>query len=261
MLRDPEFGPVRLRAFGTYVTRVVDPAKFIREIAGTDGHFTTDEITDQLRNMLVARFADLLGESKIPVLDLAANYDELSEFAAKKLSPEFDTYGLDLTKFLVENISLPEAVERALDKRTSMGMVGNLQAYTQFQTAEAIEAAAKNTSGLAGGGMALGMGFGMAQTTGQAMNPPAPQAAPPAATPPPIPSAPRHFLVIGGKREGPFDMATLTAKARDGELTRETLAWREGMAQWAPAGEVKELAGAFAAVPPPVPPPPPPESS
>ena len=126
MLRDPEFGPIRLRAFGTYAVKVVDAGKFIREIAGTQAHFTTEEVSEQLRNLVVTRFTDALGESKIPILDLAANYDELSKFISAKINPEFGEYGLEVTKFLVENISLPPEVETAMDKRSSMGIIGNL---------------------------------------------------------------------------------------------------------------------------------------
>ena len=148
MLRDPEFGSVRLRAFGTYALRVTDAAVFIREIVGTDGHFTTDEITDQLRNIVVSRFADALGEAKVPVLDLAANYNELGDSIREKIQPEFTEYGLSLTKLLVENISLPPVVEEALDKRTSMGVIGDMNRFTQFQTAEAIKDAANNPGGI-----------------------------------------------------------------------------------------------------------------
>jgi membrane protease subunit (stomatin/prohibitin family) len=106
MLRDAEFGPIRLRAFGTYAIKVIDAAKFIREITGTQAHFTTEEVTEQLRNLIVTRFTDAIGESKIPALDLAANYDELSTFITGKINPEFGEYGLSVTKFLVENVSL-----------------------------------------------------------------------------------------------------------------------------------------------------------
>ncbi len=123
MLRDPEFSAVRLRAFGTYSMRISDPVRFLQEIAGTDGYFTTEEITDQLRNMIVSRFSSALGESNIPILDLAANYDDLGEYITAVISPEFKEYGLGLTKLLVENISLPEEVEKALDKKTSMELL------------------------------------------------------------------------------------------------------------------------------------------
>ncbi len=254
-LRDPEFGPVRLRAFGTYTIKVQDSGAFIREIVGTDGHFTTDEVTDQLRNMIVSRFADIIGESKIPVLDLAANYDELGEFVSTKIGPEFGNYGLEVTKMLVENISLPEAVEEALDKRSSMGIIGDLHKYTQFQTANAMEEAAKNPGGMAAGGMGMGMGFAMANQMGQSMQP-AGQPQPPQAaqTPPPIPAAKAWHLAIGGQQYGPFQVEALQPYIQNGQLTAETLVWSQGMAQWAPAGQVTELASLFGSTPPPLPP-------
>ena len=270
MLRDPEFGPVRLRTFGTYAIKVSDPAALIRELVGTDARFATDEITDQLRNMIVSRFTDILGESKIPILDLAANYDELGQFVTNRIQAEFTTYGLELTKLLVENISLPPAVEEALDKRSSMGVIGDLKKYAQFQAAEAMRDAAQNPTGMAGGGMGMGMGFAMANQMGQAMmpnvapgqQPNAAAAASPAggqgagqAAPPPLPGAALAFFVaINNQQAGPFDMNTLQQKAASGELKRESLVWSQGMANWTAAGEVGELQNLFANTPPPLPP-------
>lgn len=251
-LRDAEFGPVRLRAFGTYVIKVTDPGKFIQEIVGTDGHFTTDEITDQLRNLIVARFADIVGESKIPVLDLAANYDELGQFVTDKISADFANYGLEVTKMLVENISLPEAVEKALDQRSSMGVIGDLHKYTQFQAANALEEAAKNPGGTAAGGMGMGMGFAMANQMGQAMNTPAQPAQAPG--PPPLPGKSSYHIAINGQQSGPFDLGTLKQQVQSGRLTRDTLVWCQGMANWQAAGQVAELKSLFASVPPPLPP-------
>lgn len=253
MLRDAEFGPIRLRAFGTYVIRVSDPAKFVKEIVGTDGRFTTDEITNQLRNMIVSRFADILGESKIPALDLAANYDELGNFITQRIQPEYANYGLELTKLLVENISLPPAVEEALDKRTSMGVIGDLSKYTQFQTAEAMEKAAENPSGMAGGGMAMGMGFAMAGQMAGAQ--PQPQAVAPGAAPPPLPQAAAFYVAIDNQQRGPFDMNTLRSLIDAGQLKPETLIWSQGMANWAPAQQAPALAALFQQnTPPPLPP-------
>jgi len=258
MLRDPEFGPVRLRAFRTYAIRVADPGKLIREIAGTDAHFTTEEITNQLRNMIVSRFADILGESKIPVLDLAANYDEFGQFVRDKIAPAYEAYGLELTKMLVENISLPPAVEEALDKRSSMGVIGNLQAYTQMQAADAMRDAASNTGaagGMASGGMGMGMGFAMAKQLGQAMNQPVQNVGP--GVPPPIPQTVQFFVVVNGQQTGPHGRPQLQQQIRTGQLTAESLVWKQGMAVWTAAGQVPELAGLFGAAPPPVPPTPP----
>jgi membrane protease subunit (stomatin/prohibitin family) len=251
MLRDAEFGPVRLRAFGTYEARVQDAGTFLKQIVGTDARFTTDEIVDQLRNLIVSRFADIVGEAKIPVLDLAANYEELGNFLTARIRPDFEGYGLELTKLLVENVSLPEEVEKVLDKRTSMGVIGNLAAYTQFQTAEALEAAAKNPSGMAGGGMAMGAGFAMANQMGHTMAQGAQQVGP--ATPPPLPAAVQYFAAINGQQAGPFDLGAFQQRVGAGEITRDTLVWKQGLGDWVRAGDVAELAKVFASVPPPMP--------
>lgn len=175
MMRDTDFGMVRLRAFGIYSIRVADPRAFIKEVAGTNGHFVTEDIEGQLKRTLVSGFSDALAESKIAALDLASNYDELGKFVRSKLSDEFKSYGLDLTKYLIENISLPQEVEAAMDKRTSMGVIGDVGRYTQFQAADAMRDAAQNTSGGAGTGAGLGAGFAignaMAGAMTNAMNP------------------------------------------------------------------------------------------
>ncbi|MBL1217654.1 MAG: SPFH domain-containing protein [Planctomycetes bacterium] len=258
MLRDPEFGPVRLRAFGSYTIRVNKPGTFIKEVVGTESEFTTDEITDQLRNLVVARFSDLLGESKIPVLDLAANYDELGDFSTQRLGTAFGDYGLEVLQLTVENISLPPAVEEALDKRSSMGIIGNMQQYMQYQAAEAIEDAANNEgggSGLAAGGLGAGLGIAFGQQMANSMGPAQPGASP-TGSPPPIPgaAAPAFFVAVNGQQTGPFDMTTLKTQVQAGRVTRETLVWKAGMAQWTAAGSVAELAPLFESVPPPLPP-------
>src|SRR5436190_10963901 len=169
MLRDPEFGPVRLRAFGSFAVKVGDVPTLLRNLVSTDSRFSVDDIGEQLRDLLVARFADALGESKIPVLDLAANQDDLGKLLITRIQPDFDTFGLKLVNLLVENISLPPEVEQALDERTKMGVIGDLNRYTQFKTANAIGDAAKNPGGMAGMGMGVGAGMAMGQQMSQAM--------------------------------------------------------------------------------------------
>ncbi len=252
IVRDPEFGPVRLRAYGTYVIRIVDPAVFLTEIVGTDGRFTTDEITNQLRNLIVTRFSSVVASSGIPLLDLAANYDQLGKFVTGRIAPEFANYGLELTKLLVENVSLPPAVEEALDKRTSMGIVGDLTRYTQFQAAEAMRAAAENPSSDAGAGIGMGMGFAMARQMGEAMAGGATAAQSTPATPPPVPQEKAYYVARGGKPAGPFPLSELRRQAQAGELTQASLVWTEGMAEWAAAGSQPDLAALFGG-PPPVP--------
>ena len=250
--RDAEFGPVRLRAFGTYAIRIKDPSVFLREVVGTDGHFTVDEISDQLRNIIVARFGTIVAGSGIPVLDLAANYDQLGQFVQGRIAPEFANYGLELATILVENVSLPPEVEQAMDRRTSMGVVGDLSKYAQFQAAEAMRAAASNP-GAAGQaiGMMVGMGVGQ-QASPWGARPAEPAAAPPPA-PPPVPSGPTYHVAVDGKPTGPFGADQLRAQAASGALSRASLVWAEGMAGWQAAGEVTDLAPLFTAVPPPIP--------
>ncbi|NLL29149.1 MAG: SPFH domain-containing protein [Bacteroidales bacterium] len=251
MMRDAEFGMVRLRAFGNYTFRVGDPAKFIKEIAGTDGSFTSEEIEGQIRDIIITRFTDYVAEAKIPVLDLASNYNELSKGIQEHIKPEVAEYGINITKFLIENISLPPEVEAMIDKRSSMGIVGDLNQFTKFQTANAIEAAANNPSGDAGAGMGMGMGFAMANQMAQSLNQ---QPASQQQTPPPMPPAIQYFVAVNGQQTGPFTLQVLQQMVNEGKLNKETLVWTNGMPAWAPAGTVDALAAIFQSTPPPMPP-------
>lgn len=253
MMRDPEFGPIRIRAFGNYAMKIADPMKFIKEIVGTDGNFTTDGISDQLRNIVITRFTDAIGESKIPVLDMASNYNEISKFCEDKLKPEFLEYGIDLTKFLVSSIALPENVEKALDSRSSMGIIGDLNKYTQFQAAQSMETAAGNPAGGgAGAGMGMGMGFGMANMMINTMNQPTQQVGG-APVPPPIPGVVKYFVAVNGQQTGPYDLENLKQMVLQNQFTRESLVWKEGLAAWAAAGNLPDLSSVFGSVPPPIP--------
>ena len=159
MLRDADFGIVQLRAFGAYSLRVADPAEFIKEIAGTNAQFQTEDIDVQLKRAIVTEFSDALGELKIPALELAAQYKEIGETIRGKINEEFKGYGLEVTKFYVENVSVPEEVQAAINKRSSMGALGDAQTYMQFQAADALRDAAQNEGGGAGLGAGLGAGF------------------------------------------------------------------------------------------------------
>jgi membrane protease subunit (stomatin/prohibitin family) len=255
MLRDAEFGPVRLRAFGTYAMKVTDAKALIKEIAGTSGRLTIENLTEQIRNFIVSRFAEALGEAKIPALDLAANYSEIGGALATAIQPSVAPFGITLTTLLIENISLPPEVEQALDARTKMGVLGDLNRYTQFQTAEAIRDAANNPGGLAGAGMGAGLGIGMGQQMANSIA--APQAAQshtPAPPVPPVQQGLTFYVAIQGAQAGPFDLATIASKVSQGEINRDTLVWRAGMAGWTAASGVSELAGALSSLPPPLPP-------
>lgn len=253
MMRDPEFGVVRLRSFGTYGLRVADPGRLLTQLVSTNPTFSVDNIKDQIRNIIVSRFADILGESKIPVLDLAANYNELGDFILKQIQPEMLDFGLEVTNMMVENISLPPKVEETLDKRTNMGILGDLSAYTQYQAAESMEAAAKNPGGEASAGIGMGMGFAMANQMAGSMNRQTRQQTGPVVAPA-LPNQVAFHVAIDGQVAGPFDMAGLKQLVQSGKLVRETLVWQEGMDNWTAAGQVAELKNLFASVPPPLPP-------
>ncbi len=163
MMRDAEFGMVRLRAHGIYSFRVSDPVAFLKEVFGTSAYMTVEGVEGQVKRTLVSGLSDAIAQSKIPALDLAANYDELSQYALQMLAPRIESLGLKLESFVIENISLPQEVEQAMDRRTSMGVVGDLNKYTQFQAAEAMREAANNQGGTAGMGAGMGAGMMMAQ--------------------------------------------------------------------------------------------------
>jgi membrane protease subunit (stomatin/prohibitin family) len=264
IVRDSEFGMVRLRAFGAYAVRVTDASKLLRELVGTDPQFRTEEVQEYLRQMIVSRLGPALATSGVPVLDMAANQGVIGARVAGILSEDLANVGLTIPTFLIENISLPPEVEAALDKRSQLGILGgNLQQYTQLQAANAIEDAAKNPGGGAGGGIGLGMGMAIGQQMAQQMGAagqqaPAQTAAPaggaPAApdAPPPLPAP--WFLGVNGQQQGPFDTAGLAAAVTSGALTASTLVWRAGMAAWTPASQVPEIASLLGSAPPPLPP-------
>jgi membrane protease subunit (stomatin/prohibitin family) len=256
--RDPEFGPVRIRAFGTYSVRVSDPARFLTEIVGTDGEFTMDEISFQVRNIIVQEFSRIVAGSGIPVLDMAANTADLGKLIATEIAPTLESYGLTIPELYIENISLPPAVEAVLDKRTSIGIAGDLGKYTQFSAAEAMTAAANNP---AGGGMAAGLGAGMGLAMASQMAQPghpgpwgaAPQPAARAPVPPPPPVEQLWHIAENGKTKGPYSRAAMGRMAGDGSLTRETHVWAAGQDSWLRAEDVRVLAQLFTVLPPPPP--------
>jgi len=161
MMRDTDFGVVRLRAYGTYDFRVVDVPRFLKEVAGTDHHFRLDEFTDVMRSRLVSVFSDALASSKIPALDVASRYGELGEALLPLINPVLaEKYGLQMSTFVVENVSVPPEVEQAIDTRSSMAAVGNLNDYVKYQMGQGFE---KGTSGAAGVGAEMAIGMAMAQ--------------------------------------------------------------------------------------------------
>lgn len=168
-IRDKDFGLVRLRAFGIYAYHLVDPKLFYQKVSGTRETYTREELEGQLRNTLVAGLSDLFGESGVPFIDMAANQDEFGQAMLQKAQPMFAEYGLALDSLVVQNVSLPEELQKVLDQKIGINMIGDLQRYTQYQVANSIPDAAKNEGGLAAMGVGLGAGVGFGQVVGQAM--------------------------------------------------------------------------------------------
>ncbi|PIC80944.1 hypothetical protein CSV75_03965 [Sporosarcina sp. P18a] len=170
MMRDPDFGMIRLRGYGIYSYRVSDPTVFLRELFGTNSSYDTNSVEGHLKKMIISGLSDLFAESQIPALDLSMHYDELSEKGKEKMMSRFAAFGFEITSLYIENLSLPKEVEEAMDKRTSMGVLGNMQQYQQYQVAEAMRDAAQNEGGMAGAGVGMGAGMGMGQVMANAMN-------------------------------------------------------------------------------------------
>jgi excisionase family DNA binding protein len=225
MLRDADFGIVRARAYGTFDFRVVEAKRFLKEVAGTDDHFRLDEFADTMRSRIVSVFTDALASAKIPVLDVAARYQDLGESLLPLINPAVtDKYGIEIASFTVENVSVPPEVEQAIDKRSSMAAIGNLNDYVKFQMAESM------TKGGEGGGMAstaagLGAGLAMGQQMMAAMNNPqsTPAAVPATAGPLPELLGPAEVAKILGVSE-----ADVQSALEKGDLKGKRIgtAWR-----------------------------------
>lgn len=184
LLRDPDFGVVRVRAYGTYDFHVVDPKLFLKEVSGTDAHFRLDEFADTMRSRIVSVFSEAVATAKVPVLDVAARYQELGAALLPVINPAVTAkYGLEIPSFIVENVSVPPEVEQAIDKRSSMAAVGNLNDYVKYQMGQGMgtgEAGTASSAAQLGAGLALGQQMAQAFSSNQ----------PPQPAPPVIPSAP-----------------------------------------------------------------------
>ena len=247
IVRDSEFDMVRLRAFGTYEFRVIDPAKFIKEVSGTDGHFTTEEIEERLASLIVTKLAVALGEDKRSILDLAASYDTFANFIKEKVQKDFEDYGLRLEQVLVENISLPQEVEKAIDKRSSRAATGNLDEHLKYQTAESLTKEGSSASEMASIGAGIAMANEISKSFGNSN-----ASSSSGATPPPPPSAKPYYIVKDGKANGPHKLSDIQKMIEYGQLNENSFIWQEGMDGWE---KLKDVLGDLLKdnTPPPVP--------
>ena len=259
ILNDDRFGFVEIRAFGTYAFKINDAGKFIKDVVGTDGTFTSFEINEHLKSLISTRFTDTIGEANLPIELYAANTNELSDTCQEVMNPEFNSVGISLEKFYIENVSMPEELKKEIFEYSRLNKL-DLDKLTKFKAAKAIEAAAKNESGVAGAGMGMGMGFAMAQQMGgmfggQQQTQGAPQANPPAATntPPPLPQQAAYFYAVNGQQLGPATVAELTRLYASKTITADSLVWKQGMPNWAALNTVAELQTILGSTPPPLP--------
>lgn len=248
---DDRFGMIELRAFGTYAFRVTDGGKFIKEIVGVDALYTSEDIAGQLRSTVATRFTNAAASGGIAIEQFAANLDSLSETVKEKLNTDFDNYGLQITNFLVENVSMPEDVKKEIFEYSRLNKI-DMQKLAQFKAANSIETAAAN-EGIAGMGAGIGVGVGvgnmMAQTMNQAT---ANMGANNNGTPPPLATSVQYYTGIDGKQSGPYDAAQIQQMIQSGAIKRETLMWKNGMAAWAAADTIGDLQPYFTNVPPPL---------
>jgi hypothetical protein len=197
--------------------------------------------------LIVARFSELLGEKSLPVLQIASQYRELGDAASVSVAPDLAKLGLALAQLVVESIALPDEVAATLDQRTRIGLIGDVGAYAALQSADAIRDAARNP-GAGGAGAAIGVGIAMAGKIGEAASAamkPVTLLAPPSG-PPPIPQSTMYYVAVNGQQTGPFAIEALRKSIADGSLTRDTLVWHDGMAQWAAASDLPDIAKLFA---------------
>lgn len=248
-IEDPRFGFIELRAFGTFAYKVIDGGKFLKEVAGTGSYYTTEEINGQLRSLMVSKFTAAVGSGNLTIEKFAGNIEELSNEVQLKLNQDFADYGLEITKFLVENVSMPDKIKEEIFEYSRLNKI-DMQKLTQFKAAQSIETAAANPN-MSGMGVGMGVGMGMGNVISntmlnatQAQN---------TATPPPIPVQISYFVVVNGQQTGPYEIEALKNLVNTNQLTRDSLVWTNSMANWATAGTVSELSNLFVNTPPPLP--------
>lgn len=255
-LNDDRFGFVEVRAFGTYAFKIENAGKFITDIVGTDNNFTNFEINEHLKSLISTRFTDTIGEANLPIELYAANTNELSETCLEVMQPEFDSVGIHLEKFFIENVSMPEELKKEIFEYSRLNKL-DLDKLTKFKAAKAMEVAAANESGAAGAGIGMGMGFAMAQQMGNMMNPQAQNTAPTqntgSTTPPPLPQQTQYFYAINGNQMGPVSFESLRQLFAARTINADTLVWKQGMAGWAALNTVAELQSMLGSAPPPLP--------
>ena len=247
-ISDDRFGMIELRAFGTYAFRVTDAGKFIKEVAGIEQEYSTEDIGGQLKSIISTRFSSAAGGGNIPIDKFASNLEDLSAIVLEKLNADFDKYGLKITSFMVENVSMPEDLKKEIFEYSRLNKI-DMQKLAQMKAAQSIEIAAGN-EGIAGIGAGMGAGLGVGNMMASAFAQPA--SVPQGATPPPLAPQVQYFTGIDGSQAGPYSAAQVQQMIQAGSLRRDTLMWRAGMAGWQAAETLADVSSYFGAIPPPL---------
>ncbi len=254
-----EMNGAQMRAFGTYNIQITDPKLFLEKVVSTDGDFTKAELDERIKTDIISSFSNVLGGAQIPFLQLASNLEGLSGAITEKISKKFEAKGFVISQFLIENLSMPPEVEQALNQaaqnanakfnefsanKAIINQLGGMDQFMQYNLADSLN----NTDGNGGTGMDAAMNMmamnmlkqnmgGNTQNINQ--------------TPPPLVT--QYFVAVNGQQTGPFEYNILQQMTQQGQLTQQTMVWKQGMAAWSAAGQVQELAALFASLPPPIP--------
>lgn len=254
LFRDSEFKAVHLRAHGSFSLRVKAPGVFLKSLVGSKGLETTHAVEEFVRRVVVSRLIDILPTVLDTVLDLPTHYQEIAVQLKKAVHDDLDQYGFELVDLLVEAITVPDEVQQTINRAAGSRSIddGEVARYQRVAEADALRDSAKQPGGGAlASGFGVGAGIGMAARMAGAPG----QAQGVQAGPPPLPSAaPQWYAAVGGQQAGPFAQEALLAQIQSGQITRETLVWRDGMANWVAAGQVPDLGQLFGGGPPPIPP-------
>jgi len=242
-IEDQRFGLIEIRAFGNYSFKIVDASKFVKEVVGTDGSFTAEEINTHLRSKINSEVGVIAQKEKLSADTFLGNFDAIKPLFFEKLNTSFQSYGLELLDFNIENVSMPDEIKKEIYEYSRLNRI-DMNKYTQRKAADSIETAAGN-SGIAGMGMVMGVNSNLANAVGNTM-----QSAQNTATPPPLST---YFVAVNGQQTGPFAINQLQAMIASGQFNAQSLVWKQGMANWSSASGVAELQNLFPPTPPPIP--------
>ncbi|MGB0998719.1 MAG: SPFH domain-containing protein [Flavobacteriales bacterium] len=252
LLNDDRYGLVEIRAFGTYAFKIDDAGLFIKDIVGTDGHFTNFEINEHLKSMISTRFTDAVGEAKIPIELYAANTTELSELCQNIIQTEFKSVGLSVEKFYIENVSMPEELKKEIFEYSRLNKI-DLNKLMQIKAAKAMEIAAANEGGAAGAGVGMGMGFAMANQFGNLFNIQGNTNQNRGSMPPPLPNQVQYFYAKDGQQNGPVSWQVLADLYKQKRLSEESLVWHQGLEHWVSFSNLELFKTLGGSTPPPLP--------